>query len=460
MGYAIRQDIFDKTFLGKKGFQHNTNELYNLFPYNTKDQSDKILSDYNGFFGAFLQDIYSMQANEISRDSIIEEICKEVYFDNNPVNKQNFVAILKELYFDNEHSLKCTRIDTYKYINRRDKNYNKIAAYIVSTICDKERIGQELKKHSNSNRNILDRLVEDHLPKPLSNTSSKPYLSLFPKIKELFTNDFIFLIRNSNTEFLDLIQLISYYYFFYTSQVILQLNDFCRSKEEIKPVYFCVDWEKTSRHRDSFSKGWQCLDGKRVTMYAHAALLEMLNQTGCEKKYSYKDIFDEYNFASDEEKIRIYSCIENIKRNYREKYAPEEGFTYGDINYTPGDLESLLRGFFDDIALQLQKSTTRGGVDDKYQKGFYLFCKNNFLQNRRRNGLMLVLNEEQLVLFTKIIIGDKPKMRLNELFKEFALRGIGMDRQTQKCVVEFYEKLNLIEKKSDSGDAQYVKGIL
>ena len=27
-------------------------------------------------------------------------------------------------------------------------------------------------------------------------------------------------------------------------------------------------------------------------------------------------------------------------------------------------------------------------------------------------------------------------------------------------IAEFYEKLNLIEKKSDSGDAQYVKGIL
>lgn len=119
----------------------------------------------------------------------------------------------------------------------------------------------------------------------------------------------------------------------------------------------------------------------------------------------------------------------------------------------------MLRGFFEDIALQFQKST-RERANEAYKKGFYLFCKNNFLQNRKRNGLMLVLNEEQLVLFTKIIIGNKQKIRLNELFKEFARRGIGMDRQTQECVVEFYEKLNLIEKKSDSGDAQYVKGIL
>ena len=39
-------------------------------------------------------------------------------------------------------------------------------------------------------------------------------------------------------------------------------------------------------------------------------------------------------------------------------------------------------------------------------------------------------------------------------------RGIYLDKQSQESIVEFYEKLNLIEKKSDSGDAQYVKGIL
>lgn len=64
------------------------------------------------------------------------------------------------------------------------------------------------------------------------------------------------------------------------------------------------------------------------------------------------------------------------------------------------------------------------------------------------------------MLLTKIIIADAQQMRLNTLFKEFEGRGIFMDSATKECVVEFYEKLNLIEKKSDSGDAQYVKGIL
>ena len=73
---------------------------------------------------------------------------------------------------------------------------------------------------------------------------------------------------------------------------------------------------------------------------------------------------------------------------------------------------------------------------------------------------MLALSEEYIVLLTNAIIGNKKQVRLNTLFEEFNRRGIFMDNHTQESIVEFYEKLNIIEKKSDSGDAKYVKGIL
>ena len=51
-------------------------------------------------------------------------------------------------------------------------------------------------------------------------------------------------------------------------------------------------------------------------------------------------------------------------------------------------------------------------------------------------------------------------MRLNDVFSEFELRGVFLDNHSKSEVMRYYEKLNLIEKKSDSGDAQYVKRIL
>ncbi|MBY1914559.1 DNA phosphorothioation-dependent restriction protein DptG, partial [Clostridioides difficile] len=61
---------------------------------------------------------------------------------------------------------------------------------------------------------------------------------------------------------------------------------------------------------------------------------------------------------------------------------------------------------------------------------------------------------------TKLCMKNKTKIKLKELFEEYEKRGIYFDRDSQSKVVELFEKLNIIEKKSDSGDAQYVRSIL
>ena len=55
---------------------------------------------------------------------------------------------------------------------------------------------------------------------------------------------------------------------------------------------------------------------------------------------------------------------------------------------------------------------------------------------------------------------DNEKLKLNNLFKELELRGMYFDRDSKEKIVQLYEKLSLLEKKSDSGDAQYVRSIL
>lgn len=73
---------------------------------------------------------------------------------------------------------------------------------------------------------------------------------------------------------------------------------------------------------------------------------------------------------------------------------------------------------------------------------------------------MLNISEETLIFITKISIKDQEQMRLNDVFKEFEHRGIFLDDLSKEQVADYYERLNLIEKKSDSGDAKYVKRIL
>ena len=187
----------------------------------------------------------------------------------------------------------------------------------------------------------------------------------------------------------------------------------------------------------------------------------MLNQTDSETLYCYDDLLNEYNSLPDEEKAQMFAEIENLKNRYRTECANSGGFgfSYEENNYRQGDIGSLIRGFFDDIMLQFM-NTERKRANDAYPKSFMDFCKNGFVQRRGQAGNVLAMTEEQLVLMTKVTIGDNDKMRLNDLFKGFEQRGLFFDNSSKDCIVEFYEKLNLIEKKSDSGDAQYVKSLL
>ena len=72
---------------------------------------------------------------------------------------------------------------------------------------------------------------------------------------------------------------------------------------------------------------------------------------------------------------------------------------------------------------------------------------------------MLNMTQEMLLMITAVCIKED-KITLKDLFKEYERRGLFLDSYSQVEVIDLLGKLNLIDKKSDSGDAQYVKSIL
>ena len=95
-----------------------------------------------------------------------------------------------------------------------------------------------------------------------------------------------------------------------------------------------------------------------------------------------------------------------------------------------------------------------------HKNWFVRFVYDNFAKRRGQLGYNLNMTEDDIILMTKICINNNEKMKLNKLFDEFELRGIFFDRDSKTKIVQLYEKLNLLEKKSDSGDAQYVRSVL
>ncbi|WP_241958117.1 DNA phosphorothioation-dependent restriction protein DptG [Staphylococcus agnetis] len=82
-----------------------------------------------------------------------------------------------------------------------------------------------------------------------------------------------------------------------------------------------------------------------------------------------------------------------------------------------------------------------------------------FLKNRGSLGKTLTLKKEMLILLTAIIVKEE-KMLIKDVFLEFEKRGVYFDRYTREEIALFYEKMNILDKKSDSGDVKYVKSVL
>ena len=86
-------------------------------------------------------------------------------------------------------------------------------------------------------------------------------------------------------------------------------------------------------------------------------------------------------------------------------------------------------------------------------------AKKYLAKSRGQYGLMLNLNKDFLYIITALCVKEN-KIKLNDLFDEYERRGLFFDRYSKEEIVTLLNKWNLIDKKSDSGDAQYVKSIL
>ena len=58
------------------------------------------------------------------------------------------------------------------------------------------------------------------------------------------------------------------------------------------------------------------------------------------------------------------------------------------------------------------------------------------------------------------MIAKDDRLRMDDLYKRFREYGIEFSFQTKNAISEYLLKLNLLERKSDSGEAQYVRIIL
>ncbi|WP_079476237.1 DNA phosphorothioation-dependent restriction protein DptG [Marinococcus halophilus] len=432
-----------------------------LLPYTATNKN--IINDYNAVVGDLSRNLSGKTYKEFYKDDLFEKVKINVEETDKLPQLHD---VINEMFFDENQEFVLSHPLLFNYLKKGSNNEKKVADFLSDVLCTekvKEAIKQEYEKKPD---NILLSLLYDSLPSLAKNNKEKKnrYLTFFPSIEEYFEKDLLFLIKK-NLLVDHFFQLINYYYFFYVTQLILEIDSmFNYKKKKIQPVYFNVEWETRSKKRDSYKQGWKMITAKLPDLFAHINCLTMINhiESDHEAYFSYKSlkIFIEEELIQ-EEKEYLKQQLDTLNTDYQ-SYLKDVDWSAKKPIYLNENEEPALksvRELHHSIAYQF-KNSNRNKPSKLFFQGYEDFCQKFFLKKSGPLGFTLNLDQENIIFLTKLCIKSNQKISLNELFHRMEERGVYFDRETRHHVVQFYDRLNLLEKKSDSGDAQYVKYIL
>lgn len=460
-----------------------------ILPFNTKMEGKlvtRVTTDFRSFNG-IVGEVYRYALNKEMSKKMGEgedfkanlkfQIIKNAKRNTNLGEKNDsdlsrkLESIISSLYFKEDD------LDKYSYDampllywNDKYKALRDLSDFFISVFIDKE-TEQLFKKPHLEKEHLFHVLINKSLP-PLEEVKKKKklinYLVLDQSIVHQFRED-IKLISKDSKQFLQQINyLLKYYFYWYVSTIGTKLNQFFK-REQVKGYYFTLDSEIFSKNRKANQRGWRHLESRLRNLFSHSICLDLLNHSiFLEETSDYiqiRECFDRLN--ADSQKVFIED-VRFIREQYMKVVVPKDK-KWADFeielnrkdhyNQTDHKLEREILHLWYAIDFQFHYSD-RKKMYKAYSNWIVEFCKPNYLKNRGRGGYCLTLDSENLLFLTTLAVGNKEKIRLKDLWSEFLKRGVLMDDGTKNAIIEFFERINLIEKKSDSGDAQYVKKIL
>ena len=470
MQFRIDEEKFKKDYgIDKDAIKHSTGKNIKLLPYTTKYEKKhkEQIEKFNYCIGEFCRLIYNKKLNseEIKLDEI-DLFIKDV--EVNSSDKVVLKSMIKEIFFDENGNINTFHPRLLNYINMPKGDYNLgLAKFLYDVLLNDEegnKVKEKIKEcFDYKPENVMELLILTNLPQLKDDKESESsYKCICSNVSSLFKEDLDFILNDPELFIKEFENLLKYYYFFYVSQFAIKTSNFFDSnRETTEEVYFNLDWESTSKSRMSYIRGWRMLESNLKPLFSHVNILEMLNANDdIEDKYDYIDINEAIDRLSEDDSSVLYKNIMNVKNCYISAVKDVDWDNYVEVDkYKDNKIKQEIYDLFKRIDYQFIKSG-RSPRHLAYRNWFEEYCKSNFLRRRGSLGYTLNITQERLLFITNLCIKYKEKIKLKDLFEEYKRRGIYFDRDSQSKIVDLFEKLNIIEKKSDSGDAQYVRSIL
>lgn len=472
-------------------FKHNKATRLPIVPFITKLEAKDIekldFRSFDGYIGHCYRQMIRKELPSDMEDANFKPGLKAAIlkFIRTEVNttedlRDKFLHIAESLFFNGSELIKFSvDAQAYLYWKRKDSGLENIADFLCKIFVN-DQVASLWQDKKGVPENIFQQLLNQALPKLKEKAvkSRRPddpkdpdYHVINPEVISLFQRDFEFLSKDKQS-FLDESDLLfKFYYFFYITQLAFSLNSFFSDGTGFTPLYFTIESETVSENRKTIKQGWKMLEPRLINLMSHSVNLDMLNRLPLpeqESGYDYlvlKDLFAKLDAeqaatleTNIQELISFYVSVVPVEKSSWDEFQADFDRKTKSRPFA-NDLEKKVVELFHRIEFQFDHSS-RKSKRQSFANWFLFFCKENFLKNRGRNGYSLNLSHEMLIFLTKLCIGERSKIRLNDLMQAFKDRGIYFDEASKRAILEIYEKINLIEKKSDSGDAQYIRQVL
>lgn len=288
--------------------------------------------------------------------------------------------------------------------------------------------------------------------KVVQSTKKKLYSSHFKKLEKQFKKDFLLLLKHPNFLIQNIDLFFAHYTFISLSQMILQVSRFEQfSEDNWIGLYFLYQEEKSARWREAYKRGYELVRSSMANFYVHEHLINIVSQVPFIKYDNalYSDIYQELKKQSDyAENEYVQSLHQWMEENYLLLNETER--SYERKNTAP----EVWREMYDLIRPNISKE-----INSRFSLAFESLFSKYYYKHGGSLGKLTGLSQRQVLLLVALAVGEE-RLELNKLWDELEKRGVYLDHKTREVIIETLDRLNYIEKQSDSGDAQYVKPVL
>lgn len=347
-------------------------------------------------------------------------------------------------------------------ISSKDKKkYNdgqkKLANYLYSMLSDE----MQNLEHSET-PNLFSKILQEALT-PFSGTSdeskNRDYFVL-PYIQKSFEDDLNWMLEQEESVKVKYLHLLLHFYACYAvTQAIVRITAKNKQIDNVPvPFYFILNSERASVNHEAVVRGWsyQIPKSSLDKLYGKSQALDILNSVLGGNIGFYNNIYEKLNETDFEENRAL--CNELLS-----KYQEEKREVFNRRTSESGSIEEIGIDVhsYDDFISTMELLCTglqSPSYISRMRKKVIDLLSVRFLQSRRGN-FVLVLDNEMLTFLVALLTKSK-KTKLEDLYKLFNCYGIYFNRGSRLAIEEYLLKLNLLDRKSDSGEAQYVTVIL